>query len=222
MSRERVIVKVLVLGAANGGKTSLIERYCHGDFSGVRRPTLGCDYKTKILDLEEKEVVLQVWDTAGQERFQATLGATYYRNADGCVLVYDCTSEKSVDQLAQWKAEALLHNPTSEHFPVVVVANKVDLKSSACVELVLGVERWCREENIPHLEVSAKDGTGVVAAMTAIAARSLEAKRTKPKPVADLHQAKSFVLGAPKESLADMYVAQEQHGACGGMGGQCA
>lgn len=222
MSRERVIVKVLVLGAANAGKTSLIERYCYGDFTGVRRPTVGCDFKTKILDLEEKEVVLQVWDTAGQERFQSTLGASYYRNSDGCVLVYDCTSEKSVDQLSQWKSEALSHNPCSEHFPVIVVANKVDLKSTACVELVLGVERWCREENIPHLEVSAKDGTGVVAAMTAIAARALEAKRSKPKP-ADLHEVRpSFVLGAPKESLADMYVVQEQPGACGGVGGKCA
>jgi len=227
--RGRLLIKVLVLGAANAGKTSLVERYCLSSFSGQRRPTIGADFKTKTLDAlgnEEREVVLQLWDTAGAERFQSQLGSTYYRNSDGALLVYDCGSEESVRQLVQWRNEVMSRVvPGFEsYFPLVVCANKTDLKDgspSAC-EAIRGVQAWCKESGYPHVETSAKDGTGVAAAMMGIAALALEARKNKPQD--DVSTRQSIVLGAGggggglERELESMYTPQRNQGCAGGGG----
>lgn len=216
-----MIIKVLVLGAANAGKTSLVERYCNSTFSGQRRPTIGCDFKIKKLQLEDKDVILQVWDTAGAERFQSQLGSSYYRNADGALLVYDCSSEKSTEQLVQWRDEALSRVVPGVIFPVVVVANKVDLLDSPAVDsllrdrynkTIISVAGWCSENCYGHVETSAKEGNGVEAAMMAIAALSLEAHKSKPKD--DMRQ--SVVLhGGRDRDISDMY-APQKNSSCNG------
>jgi small GTP-binding protein len=63
-NKETVVIKVIVLGSANVGKTALIERYCSQKYSSKRNPTIGSDFRTKILEIHDTEVVLQVWDTA--------------------------------------------------------------------------------------------------------------------------------------------------------------
>jgi len=215
--RERVIVKVLCLGAANAGKTSLIERYVSNSFSGRRQATVGADFRTRVLDLEDRDVVLQIWDTAGQERFQSSgLGSTYYRNADGALLVYDCSSERSVEQLALWREEALSRVMPGQAFPLVVIANKCDLRSSIsdCMHIIKGVMEWSNDLHIPHLECSAKDGDGVEASMLGIASLALEAKRNRPK--VDEAIRPSFVLGAGGDrDLQDMFQPEEKS-QCGG------
>ena len=232
--RERVIVKVLVLGAANAGKTSLIERYVNGAFTGLRRATVGSDFSTRVLDLEDRDVVLQVWDTAGQERFgSASVGASYFRSSDGALLVYDCICEKSVEQLAQWRDEAMARVQPGVPFPVVIIANKADLRKSLpdeCAAIIQSVVTWAIDAGIPHLETSAKDGDGVEAAMMAIAALALEAKRTKQQMHASAAGATedvvrpSFVLGggrgggrgASSGSLDDLYTPKEPQPCAGG------
>ena len=64
INKEAVVIKVIVLGSANVGKTALMERYCTQKFSEKRVPTIGADFRTKILEIHDTEVVLQVWDTA--------------------------------------------------------------------------------------------------------------------------------------------------------------
>jgi len=104
------IIKVLVLGASNVGKTSLNTRYCQGKFSERRVSTIGVDFMSKhiVLSAELPPVVLQIWDTAGQERFTTGgISAPFYRKADGIILVYDVTSMASAEQLARWHDECL-------------------------------------------------------------------------------------------------------------------
>ena len=85
---DRPIVKVIVLGSSNVGKTALMKRYTTGKFNDVRRATVGADFMTKVMTLNDTEIIVQVWDTAGQEKFhQGTIGAPFYRGADGCLLV---------------------------------------------------------------------------------------------------------------------------------------
>ena len=132
IDKERLVIKVIVLGSANVGKSALMERYIEGTFTGKRIPTLGTNFRTKILEIHDTSVVLQVWDTAGLERFHhGTLGSAFYRGAHGAMLVYDVTNPRSIQQLAQWRDEAVSKIDADVYFPIVVIANKLDLKLAA-------------------------------------------------------------------------------------------
>ncbi|KAG4201326.1 hypothetical protein ERO13_A05G271500v2 [Gossypium hirsutum] len=104
--RRRTLLKVIVLGDSGVGKTSLMNQYVHKKFSQQYKATIGADFVTKELQIEDRLVSLQIWDTAGQERFQS-LGVAFYRGADCCVLVYDVNVMKSFDSLDNWHDEFL-------------------------------------------------------------------------------------------------------------------
>ena len=78
-----------------------MNQYVHKRFSNQYKATIGADFLTKELMVDDKLVTLQIWDTAGQERFQS-LGVAFYRGADSCVLTYDITDAKSFDNLDSW------------------------------------------------------------------------------------------------------------------------
>nr|ACF81381.1 unknown [Zea mays] len=97
-SRRRTLLKVIVLGDSGVGKTSLMNQYVHKKFSQQYKATIGADFVTKEVLIEDRLVTLQIWDTAGQERFQS-LGVAFYRGADCCVLVYDVNSNRLAHQI---------------------------------------------------------------------------------------------------------------------------
>ncbi|MBA0775594.1 hypothetical protein Gotri_010720 [Gossypium trilobum] len=82
------------------------QQYVHKKFSQQYKATIGADFVTKELQIDDRLVTLQIWDTAGQERFQS-LGVAFYRGADCCVLVYDVNVMKSFDTLDNWHDEFL-------------------------------------------------------------------------------------------------------------------
>ena len=92
--RKKVLLKVVILGDSGVGKTSLMNQYVNKRFSAQYKATIGADFLTKEVMIDDKLVTLQIWDTAGQERFQS-LGVAFYRGADACILVYDITSPKA-------------------------------------------------------------------------------------------------------------------------------
>ena len=98
MVRQRKdLLKIIILGDSNVGKTSLMNRYHSGKYTGQYKATIGADFLSKEITHPEdpsRQVSLQIWDTAGQERFQS-LGVAFYRGADACVLVYAVGNEKS-------------------------------------------------------------------------------------------------------------------------------
>lgn len=130
-----------------------------------------------------------MWDTAGQERFhQGTIGSPFYRGAHGALLVYDVNNDKSIEQLALWRTECLSYVDDEALFPIVVVGNKVDLREQNQQNQTdtetepdpdpTCVLRWCKDYMYGHLETSAKDGSGVEAAVGAVALLALEALRS--------------------------------------------
>merc|ERR1712157_527281 len=106
-------------------------KFVNDKFSKQYKATIGADFLTKEILIDDKLVTMQIWDTAGQERFQS-LGVAFYRGADSCVLVYDITDKKSFDSLPGWKEEFLVqaHPQQPEKFPFVIVGNKLDLACS--------------------------------------------------------------------------------------------
>ena len=104
--RKKVLLKVIILGDSGVGKTSLMNQYVSNRFSEQYKATIGADFLTKEVMIDDKLVTLQIWDTAGQERFQS-LGVAFFRGADACILVYDMTDSKTFESLDKWRSDFL-------------------------------------------------------------------------------------------------------------------
>nr|KJB49117.1 hypothetical protein B456_008G101600 [Gossypium raimondii] len=104
--KRRTLLKVIVLGDSGVGKTSLMNQYVYNKFNQQYKATIGADFVTKELQIDDKLVTLQIWDTAGQERFQS-LGSAFYRGADCCAIVFDVNILRSFETLNNWREEFL-------------------------------------------------------------------------------------------------------------------
>ncbi|OAF64834.1 Tubulin alpha chain [Intoshia linei] len=158
---NNIIHKIIVLGDSGVGKTSLLSAYVQGKFTNQYKATIGADFMTKTVNIENKSVDLQIWDTAGQERFQS-LGVAFYRGADCCILVYDVNKPNTFKSLEEWRDEFLIQSGSKgvENFPFVLVGNKTDLERTAVTSD--RAEAWCSSRgNIQHFLSSAKQLVGV-------------------------------------------------------------
>lgn len=171
--KKKSLLKVIILGDSSVGKTSLMNQYVNKKFSNQYKATIGADFLTKDVVIDDKEVTIQIWDTAGQERFQS-LGVAFYRGADCCVLVFDVTNPKSFDSLESWKDEFLIQSSPSDPdaFPFVVLGNKVDEKEKRRVSAAKA-EAFCGSK-ISYFETSAKQATNVNTAFEEIARRAMQ------------------------------------------------
>merc|ERR1712086_1037225 len=131
-SRKRTLLKVIILGDSGVGKTSLMNQYVNRKFSKQYKATIGADFLTKEVQVDDRLVTMQIWDTAGQERFQS-LGVAFYRGADCCVLVHDVNTAKTFENLENWRDEFLIQASPNDpdNFPFVVLGNKVDVDEGA-------------------------------------------------------------------------------------------
>ena len=161
-SRKRFLLKVIILGDAGVGKTSLLNKYVKGQFSYQYKTTIGADFLTKEIVLDGQVVQLQLWDTAGQEKFHS-MGAAFYRNAECCILVFDQTDPKTFETIDTWRSEFLTQlNPKDpENFPFVVLGNKCDKEGEIKV-FEQKVKQYCAQKNnMSYYETSAKDNVNV-------------------------------------------------------------
>lgn len=164
---------MIILGDSGVGKTSLMNQYVNNKFSNQYKATIGADFLTKEVLVDDRVVTMQIWDTAGQERFQS-LGVAFYRGADSCVLVFDVTAPNTFKSLDSWRDEFLIQaSPRDpENFPFVVLGNKVDLESRAIS--AKRAQQWCQSKNnIPFYETSAKEAINVDQAFETIAKNAL-------------------------------------------------
>jgi len=176
MASRKILLKVIILGDSGVGKTSLMNQYVNKKFSSQYKATIGADFLTKEVMVDDRLVTMQIWDTAGQERFQS-LGVAFYRGADCCVLVYDVNNAKSFETLSSWMDEFLVQaSPRdSENFPFVVLGNKIDLEESKRMVSQKRAMTWCQSKgNIPYFETSAKEAINVEQAFQTIAKNALQ------------------------------------------------
>ncbi|RHZ70412.1 hypothetical protein CDV55_108328 [Aspergillus turcosus] len=174
-SRKKVLLKVIILGDSGVGKTSLMNQYVNKKFSASYKATIGADFLTKEVLVDDRLVTMQIWDTAGQERFQS-LGVAFYRGADCCVLVYDVNNSKSFEALDSWRDEFLIQaSPRDpESFPFVVIGNKIDVEESKRMISSKRAMTFCQSKgNIPYFETSAKEAVNVEQAFEVIARSAL-------------------------------------------------
>ncbi|XP_077980757.1 ras-related protein Rab-7a-like [Glandiceps talaboti] len=173
MSRKRSLLKVVILGDSGVGKTSLLNQYVNSKFSNQYKATIGADFLTKEINVNDRLVTMTIWDTAGQERFQS-LGVAFYRGADCCVLVFDVTSPISFKSLDSWRDEFLLQANirNAETFPFVAIGNKIDLNTRSIS--TRRAKAWCQSKHdMPYFETSAKEKLNVDQAFQTIATSAL-------------------------------------------------
>lgn len=155
------VFKLLLIGDSGTGKSSLLTRFVDDEFDEEINATIGVDFKTKVLDVDEKRCKLIIWDTAGQERFR-TLTASYYRGAHGVVFVYDVTRRETFNNIETW-LEELGHYAGANDVVKMLVGNKSDLVKQREVTRAEG-EECARKHALLFIEASAKTSEGVAQA----------------------------------------------------------
>ncbi|ONK56709.1 uncharacterized protein A4U43_C10F11920 [Asparagus officinalis] len=152
------LFKVLMIGDSGVGKSSLLLRFTADSFEDLS-PTIGVDFKVKMVTIGGKKLKLAIWDTAGQERFR-TLTSSYYRGAQGIIMVYDVTRRDTFTNLSDiWAKEIDLYS-TNQDCIKMLVGNKVDKESERVVTKKEGVE-FARQYGCLFLECSAKTRVNV-------------------------------------------------------------
>lgn len=150
-------LKILIIGESGVGKSSLLLRFTDDTFDPDIGATIGVDFKVKTLTVDGNKAKLAIWDTAGQERFR-TLTPSYYRGAQGVILVYDASSRETFDKLEEWLNEIEMYS-TKKDIIKMLVGNKIDKKERE-VERTQGVQ-FARRHSMLFIEASARTKEGV-------------------------------------------------------------
>ncbi|KAI9357432.1 ras family-domain-containing protein [Pilaira anomala] len=151
--------KLVFLGEQSVGKTSLITRFMYDTFDNTYQATIGIDFLSKTMYLDDRTIRLQLWDTAGQERFRSLI-PSYIRDSSVCVVVYDITNRNSFSNTSKWIDDVRAERGTD--VIIVLVGNKTDLNDKRQVTVEEG-EKKAKEYNIMFIETSAKAGYNVKA-----------------------------------------------------------
>ena len=158
--------KLVFLGDQSVGKTSIITRFMYDKFDNNYQATIGIDFLSKTMYLEDRTVRLQLWDTAGQERFRSLI-PSYIRDSSVAVVVYDVINRGSFLSTSKWIEE--VRNERGSDVIVVLVGNKTDQGEKRQVSVEEG-EAKAKEHDIMFIETSAKAGFNVSALFRKIAA----------------------------------------------------
>ncbi|XP_011202441.1 PREDICTED: ras-related protein Rab-43 [Bactrocera latifrons] len=161
------LFKVVLIGDCGTGKTCIVERFKTGNFIERHGNTIGVDFSMKTVNIEGKQVKLQIWDTAGQERFR-TITQSYYRSANGVIIVYDITKRSSFSNLQKWIEEVRRY--TASNVLLILIGNKCDLDEEREVDFE-EAKQMCQyiPEILFVMETSAKQNTNVEDAFVCLA-----------------------------------------------------
>ncbi|KAL2487321.1 Ras-related protein RABC2a [Abeliophyllum distichum] len=163
--------KILLIGDSGVGKSSLLVSFISNAVDNLN-PTIGVDFKIKLLTVGGKKLKLTIWDTAGQERFR-TLTSSYYRGAQGIILVYDVTRRDTFTNLSDiWAKEVELYS-TNQDCIKMLVGNKVDRESERVVSREEGMA-LANEFGCLFLECSARTRENVEQCFEELALKIME------------------------------------------------
>ena len=149
--------KILMLGDASVGKTSLTVRYVSGYFLEDLRLTIGVDFYSKITEFNGKKVKLQIWDFGGEIRFRYLL-SQYCKGANGAFFLFDITNALTISHLPDWTS---IVREVAGDIPIILIGSKLDLDEFRAVSQKEG-ELTALKYNLKHyIELSSKTGENV-------------------------------------------------------------
>ncbi|CAJ0580935.1 unnamed protein product, partial [Mesorhabditis spiculigera] len=150
--------KVVLVGAANGGKSAILRRLMYKEFDTDMRSTIGMDFYTRRYPINlEKSITLQIWDTAGEERFKILMPA-YLRNAQVAIIVFDLSSGNAPEQVTKWVN--FVDRQRGDETKLILVGNKADLKGIRRPSNA-ALKKLTAELDVPYFETSALTGENI-------------------------------------------------------------
>mmetsp|Transcript_7157 Transcript_7157/g.9948 ORF Transcript_7157/g.9948 Transcript_7157/m.9948 type:complete len:216 (+) Transcript_7157:30-677(+) len=151
------LFKYIIIGDTGVGKSCLLLQFIDKRFRQKHEVTIGVEFGARMINVDGKNIKLQIWDTAGQESFRSITRA-YYRAAAGALLVYDITRRETFTHLTRWLDEARQNGNPQMSF--ILVGNKCDMESERAVSYEEG-ERFAKDNDLIFLETSAKTAYNV-------------------------------------------------------------
>lgn len=149
------LFKIVIIGDATVGKSSIIKRFIDNTFTKSCESTIGVDCKIKIIDNNNKKIKIKIYDTAGQERFYS-ITSSYYKGVDAIIIAFDLTNRKSFENVKKWYHDSSLINSC----PKFLIGTKSDLSFMRKINLS-DIENISDEMNINYIETSAKTGDSI-------------------------------------------------------------
>ena len=150
-------LKIVTLGESGIGKTSLINRFTYDTFE-ILSTTINGEFYNKLLDIENKIIIIQLWDICGSERFKRVI-PNFYRNASGAVVAYDISDKWSFDQVKFWIKEVKAYSNTETN--IVIVGTKCDILDREVKVTEEEGKKLADELGVKYFETSAKTGYNV-------------------------------------------------------------
>ena len=152
VSVNAIRYKIIFVGDAGVGKTTIINRINDNEFQSAYDATIGVDFWPKKINFRGNEITLQIWDTAGQERYRGLI-PSYVRNSSIVFIVFDITNRKTFESIPKWIE---LIKSIEKNNILVLIGNKEDLKEKREVKKKEG-EDLAKENEMHYYELSAKN-----------------------------------------------------------------
>ena len=157
IEQEEIKYKLIVIGDENVGKTSILNRFKNNLFSPEYEPTVGLDFQSIPILIDDQSVTLLLYDTAGQEKFRSLI-PLYTNEANIILLIYDISNKDSFDNIGKWFDS--LNNINKEEVIFALVGNKSDLDFNRKVSKE-EAQSYANEHHYVFQEVSAMSGEGI-------------------------------------------------------------
>ena len=167
--------KVIMIGDASVGKTSLTLRFISGFFLEDLKLTIGVDFYSKTTNFKDKKVKLQIWDFGGEERFRFLL-SQYCKGANGAFFLYDITNSITLDHLPDWTQNIREH---AGDIPIMLIGSKKDLEEFRVVTREEGILAAKKYNLTSFVELSSKTGENVEKAFKVITEELIERGKSK-------------------------------------------
>jgi Ras-related protein Rab-2A len=159
---QDILFRVIIVGDTGVGKSCLLLRFSENTFNEQHNVTIGVEFGSKSIEIGTSSVKLQIWDTAGQESFRS-ITRSFYRRADGVLLVYDATARHTFDNCKYW-LEEIRQNSASD-VVVYLVANQIDLVATEGENREVSTQEgqdFAKQNNLSGFkETSARSGINV-------------------------------------------------------------
>ncbi|CAB9521680.1 Ras-related protein Rab [Seminavis robusta] len=175
---DEISIKLILLGEANTGKTSLALRFTNNEFRPYTESTIGASFFEPTMMVEDQptgrstKVNFKIWDTAGQEKYHA-LASMYYRGAGAAIIVYDISRNSSFLTLKRWVDDLKTKAPPD--ILVVICGNKVDLEASGDRQVPHSeASDYAESIGAFYLETSARENTNVTELFEHVAKKTME------------------------------------------------
>ena len=152
-----LLFKLILIGDSYVGKSNILLKYLKNQFNENSKTTIGVEFGTKNIIINNKRIKIQIWDTAGQERYRSITSA-YYKGAKGALIVYNITRKNTFDNIDKWITDLKLNG--DKNICIIILGNKSDLIDKREINKNDGIKK-AEMYKTAFLETSALNGDNI-------------------------------------------------------------